>query len=390
MIHLLDGFNWPVNATTANATLDNHQNQPTSFFQFPPNPYVHPENGKGLFGARENTGSAMLHGLRIVARPALAFTNGKLVVGGSFYANNINTDGSRNIFGLLLCYTNDNYIGTLQERTSSNSADTALPVTRLPSLLFKGSTLMLRKHAASSSSMSASTYVASRDLTGVTSDGKHWFEVVYDFNTNTVEVFIDNVSVLLHPYAYTEDEKTASYRLQVSMQCHSSLPELYVTAVYAADERFGPCKVVAKYANADVSVPPAFGEGPHFQKLNGSFISTDTNKLVTKQNASAEFGLTPSEITGDVKGVTVLGRLSSTNRSAYETGADVQYGLKLPQGTWASNKIPVPTPVEATERIEAVMLDKNPLTGTAFTKDEINSLGLTITFDVTNKFTVAE
>lgn len=389
MIHLLDGFNWPVSDSPVSAVLTVHKNQPTSFFSVPATQYLHPDSGKGLFGSKEpSQPTALVHSFKIVARPTLSFSNGKLVVGGSYYASTQNSDGTRTHFGTLLCYTTDAYIGTAFDRSSNG--DAALALTRLPSLLIRGNTLMLRKYTANSASTSTNTYIASRELTGVTPTGKHWYETVYDFNTNTVEVFIDDVSVLLIPYVFSEEEKTAQYRLQVQAQTLSSYIELYVSAIYAADERTGPCKVVAKYANADVSVPPSFGTGPHFQKLNGGFAATDPNKLTTKEDAVAEFALSGSSVVGDVKGVAVFGRLSSTNRSAYETGADVQYGLKLPQGTWASDKIPVPTPVEATERIEIVVLDKNPITSQPFTKDEVNSLGLSLTFDVTNKFTLPE
>lgn len=375
MIHFFDGFNWPVDAAMVG------EYQPPSSFLFPDNPYRHPENGKGLVGVRgysSNNGASAA--INAVSRPSIKFSEGRIVVGGAIRCSQQHPN---NFIAFIMCFKSDNVKPTAG--ASSSTYNFAIEPTKLPSLLIHGTTLYLR--STNLRSPTATSYgVASRELTGVSLTFNHWYEVVYDTTKNTIEVFIDDVSVLVHPYTFSDVEKAAEYVLAPHVLSFGPYSHGVFNVMYAANERLGPCKVVAKYASSDVNVPAAFGTGPHYAKLNGGFAAGDAQVLSTKEDAVAEFGLNGESIVSDVKALSIYGRLSSTNRSAYETEAKIKYGLKLPQGTWSSSDIDVPVPSIAPQKIDQLVVQNNPLTGAPFTKEEVNALVLSLAFDITNKF----
>lgn len=377
MIKVIDGFHWPIDSPV-NLSSDTYLKQPPSAFMHG-TLYRHKDNGKGLTGTEASmSSSGSTVGIQIVLREKLDLAAGKLVLGISGASS-----GSEGFIGMSLSQESDKPAPS--QVYASAAAGMNIKPQRLPSLIVTATTIALRETGLTSATYQ-NYWVASRTMTAVSNSKEAWYEVVYDTEANTIEVFVDDVSVLLHPYVFTEEQKTQQYVLSLYTYGRGSYPWGYFRAFYAGDERVGPCRIVARYANADVSVPEQFGTGPHYSKLNGSFDPTSTDMLSTKEDATAEFSTTGPLVENEIKGVAIYGRLSTTDRSAYETEASVKYGLRMNSNLWTSEARPIPIPSVLPLSIDHMALDKNPITNQPFTKEEVNSLGLTLTFDVTNKF----
>lgn len=380
MIKVIDGFHWPIDSLM-DLSSDTYTKQPPSAFMHGTE-NRHKDNGKGLTGIEASLNkSGATVGIQIVLREKLDLAAGKLVLGMSGASSG---DGH---IAMSLSHESDRPAPS--QVYASTSASMNIKPQRLPSLIVTATAIALREVGTTNTAYT-SYWVASRAMTAVSNSKEAWYEVVYDTTANTIEVFVDGVSVLLHPYVFTEAQKTQQYVLSLYAYGRGSYPWGYFKAFYAGDARVGPCRIVARYANADVSVPEQFGTGPHYSKLNGSFDPTSTAMLSTKEDATAEFSTTGPLVENEIKGVAIYGRLSTTNRSAYETEASVKYGLRMNSNLWTSEARPIPVPSVLPLTIDNMVLDKNPITNQPFTKDEVNSLGLSLAFDVTNKFTLPE
>lgn len=201
----------------------------------------------------------------------------------------------------------------------------------------------------------------------------NYYEAVYDFEANKIEVYVNDVLVGTLPYTFTEAQKTSELRIQQHMMqyystsVNNSRPTLY--SVVAADEKTGPLQVNAKFATSDASVDPSFGPGPHFQNVN--YSSDGTRKISTTESLSKAMFASSQTASGEILGVNFRGRFSTLEQSALEALGAAK--LTLAYNSQQAQRDPVSIPKMSWTK-DYWYLPTSPFSGAPWTAAELNAL----------------
>lgn len=255
--------------------------------------------------------------------------------------------------------------------TTPNSVQHALPILQINGAAtggrFQG--LSLRQ------CFNISTVLWYEQLPGVAfRNAVHYYEVVYDILNSKIEVWLDNFLVGTIPYNFTATQKAAVFRISmdaVSYYSDSSrfgYPICY--GMYVADERLGPVKFGMRVPGADAEVSPNFKTAPYYNKINTRSDGLGAKITTTLSQQKALFS-NPAVITGEVLGLTLGGRFSSLEQSAFESLGSAKLTLKsngqLHQEPIVS--IPKQSFIKTSQYFE-----KSPFTNQTWTADEVNAM----------------
>lgn len=201
----------------------------------------------------------------------------------------------------------------------------------------------------------------------------NYYEAVYDFEANKIEVYVNDVLVGTLPYTFTEAQKTSELRIQQHMSqyystpTNNSRPTLY--SVVVADEKTGPLRVNAKFATSDAQIDPSFGAGPHFQNVN--YSSDGTRKISTTESLSKAMFASSQAASGEILGVNFRGRFSTLEQSALEALGAAK--LTLAYNAQQAQRDPLSIPKMSWTK-DYWYLPTSPFSGAQWTAAELNAL----------------
>lgn len=376
MIHTFDGFHWASESTDPVWT-DRLSNTitPSTISQG-----CNLRAGAGVFSLHSAQGNVA----SVIARPQILNPAGapKLVAGARV------SFGSGSRLNFLLVPHSIAMVLTATRAAWLNTVPKS-GATTLPSFIVETTTteiwLMTTTRTSGDNYLSYTTDKVS--LPGLNASLENMYEVVYDFQNDKIELWVNDVMVYSYAYTFTQGQKDARYYVHPCMQAASD-GRVFTHCYYVADTRLGPVKTIGKKATADVEISPVFGTGPHFQKTGESNTPAEPNRIKTKSSGQAVFeyaGGIPADAT--VLAVVETSRTSTTHKSARETECKVSFKVRQGSQEFAQTPSNIPT---NSNMILSNVLELNPITGVAWTADELNALQAGYSLEIYDKFTVAE
>lgn len=210
-------------------------------------------------------------------------------------------------------------------------------------------------------------------LPGHTYTALNYYEAVYDFEQNKIEVFVNDILIGTLPYVFSEAQKTkdlkivqvlGTYYFSSSNFCR---PQLH--SIVVADEKIGPTQVKGKFATTDILVDPSFGAGPYASRVN--YSSDGTRKITTTESLSKAMFANDVPASGEILGVNFRGRFSTTEQSALEALGAAKLTLES-QGQYVQRDAVSIPKLDRTR--DDWYLPVSPFTGTQWTAEELNSM----------------
>lgn len=201
----------------------------------------------------------------------------------------------------------------------------------------------------------------------------NYYEAVYDFEANKIEVYVNNVLIGTLPYVFTEQQKNTELRIvQALSQYYNSSTSNTKSTLYSvvvADEKTGPLRVNAKFATSDAQIDPSFGAGPHFQNVN--YSSDGTRKISTTESLSKAMFASSQAASGQILGVNFRGRFSTLEQSALEALGAAK--LTLAYNAQQAQRDPLSIPKMSWTK-DYWYLPTSPFSGAQWTAAELNAM----------------
>lgn len=278
--------------------------------------------------------------------------------------------------------------GALTSTVTISSSGGIVLHNSIPALCYRRQSASLKcieLHTVVQNTTNMTNKIFSQELPGLQEAEDNFFEAVYDFNANTIEVWVNDILLQTVPYTFTEAQKTTDFGLYpLAFSGRYSGEGDKVTAVcsgmYAATERLGPVDIVCVRPDEDIAASPGFGSGPFFQDLQvadsgfaGSHTSEDSILV------SGTFEDTESEIVA----VSVRNFVAAKEQSALEHDCEARPYLYLGGVSHYGDYTPLVS--ESSNDANAVF-PTNPMTGVEWTPTDIDSLAFGIQFKSTSKF----
>lgn len=210
-------------------------------------------------------------------------------------------------------------------------------------------------------------------LPGHTYTALNYYEAVYDFEQNKIEVFVNDILIGTLPYVFSEAQKTKNLKLVqglgtfYSSAANYCRPQLH--SIVVADEKIGPTQVKGKFATTDAQVDPSFGAGPYAPRVN--YSSDGTRKITTTESLSKAMFANAVPASGEILGVNFRGRFSTTEQSALEALGAAKLTLES-QGQYVQRDAVSIPKLDRTR--DDWYLPVSPFTGTQWTAEELNSM----------------
>jgi len=225
-------------------------------------------------------------------------------------------------------------------------------------------------------------------MAGLDFTQSNMYEVVYKFDENRIEFWINDVRVIDIAYTFSAAQKANWISVAQVLLVYGGGAVSTTECTYVANTRLGPVKTIGKEPVADANISPVFGVGPHFQKVAGS--TTPSTKLTTKESGTAlfEYG-TDLPADSQILCVAQTSRLSTQHKSARETKTRAQLVL-APNGGYNEQAAFGVSYSSGFTKNHNYSLETNPVTGMPWTVEELNNLVAGFKLEITDLYTVAE
>lgn len=259
---------------------------------------------------------------------------------------------------------------------ATNSSNPGGLVNQLPVLKIESNSSGTIRRLVLAGVYGTTTYLWQHAVAGLTVTDRNFFEAVYDFENNRIEVWVNDIQLANIAYTFSTAQKTGNKSVFIQLNHngqHSGTLRTYtaISLVYAASERLGPCQSILRAPNQDVEVSPEFGEGPFYPRVAGDPYSA-TSISTTMSLSKALFG-SNAAFDQNVLAIKVCQKYSSAEQSALEKLGAAKVTLRYNGVTVQDSPRSIPS-TAANGVLSLRLYETSPFSDMPWTSEEVQNL----------------